>query len=59
MQVLKINENIREDLAKLDIVVCSYQVADGSIADCIDLIYQDQFPNLEKIEVIISTPLSQ
>jgi hypothetical protein len=48
--VLKITEDIRDELSAKGIVICTYILTDDSEADCIDIEYSSEYPNLEQVE---------
>ena len=52
MAVLKINEEIRIELTKKGIVICTYESILGEFFDCIDIKYKSEYSTLEEIEVI-------
>jgi len=51
MQKLKITENLRQDLIESQVVVCTYLDLDNNEIDCIDMVHQDDYPELELVEV--------
>jgi hypothetical protein len=48
---LKITEEIRQELTEKSIIICTHILADETEVDCIDMFYQDQYPDLEIVEV--------
>ena len=55
MQALKIIESYREQLTADNIVICTYITTEGE-ADCIDMMYQPEYPQFEVVDVIPSPP---
>jgi hypothetical protein len=55
MQALKIIESYREQLTADNIVICTYITTQGE-ADCIDMMYQPDYPQFEVVDVIPSPP---
>jgi hypothetical protein len=46
---LKITEDIRQQLTDKGIVICTYVLENDTEADCIDTIYQNDYPFLEVV----------
>lgn len=55
MEKLKIIDSYRQELTTNGIVICTYLDMQDNEVDCIDLIYQEQYPQFELIEVQQST----
>lgn len=52
MQALKVPDGFDRDyLNKNLIIVCTYKTANGE-CDCVDMSYQDQFPDWEVVEAL-------
>lgn len=51
MEKLKIIYSYREELTTKGIVICTYIDLQDNEVDCIDLIYEEEYPNFEIIEV--------
>ena len=53
MIVLKIKEEKREELTAKCIVICAYTDINGNYLEGIDIMYKDQYPDFEEVEVVI------
>lgn len=57
MQVLKIEENKREELNEKGIVICSYKTIEDLYISAISLDFKNEYPSFEIVEVIIEEDL--
>jgi len=55
MQKLKITENLRQNLNESLVVVCTYLDLENNEIDCIDMVHQEDYPELEIVEVQSNT----
>jgi len=54
MEALKIIESYVEELNSKNIVICSYELLNDPsvIVECIDMMYQEQYPEFEVVEIV-------